>query len=456
MKKIISLILFIGLLFASMTDVKAGNYYEYPAGKNYFNVDDSGFDLYESGDGFYFESDIAVKPNTDYTFTFPFNNINAFFDNAGTFNLWITGNEAEPMDALGSSSGFLDSTTTIEQFDLSFNHNITNSTISYTFNTGDNTVLYEIDFLVNNILPDFDGAILNGAYFQLEEGQTSTDFEAFASTPATNLLIPSVGTLTANGVTITQVNNNEYILNGTPTQDFYLSLYDGFEALILLPPTKTFNLILGQYYVLTSLYVGGTISDNETSLNLGQNDTSYFGVSPGTDTQSNPDYIDDDTANYSIYLELLTTTTFDNYQFKVQFEIGNEFSEYQEYIEPDTTAPVITLNGSETIYVDLGDVYTELGAILTDNYDADTPATVLGTVDINTLGTYTITYSGSDASGNVATEITRTVIVQNIGVVVIPNEPNTMGMEWYFYSAIAICVLLIFGTKRGRKMVGLK
>ena len=40
-------------------------------------------------------------------------------------------------------------------------------------------------------------------------------------------------------------------------------------------------------------------------------------------------------------------------------------------------------------------------------------ATPSGTVDVNTPGSYTITYNGSDSAGNAASAITRTVIIVN-------------------------------------------
>ena len=81
---------------------------------------------------------------------------------------------------------------------------------------------------------------------------------------------------------------------------------------------------------------------------------------------------------------------------------------------PDTEAPVITLNGASTINLDLGDSYSDQGATATDNVDGDLTSNIVvggDTVDTNTPGTYVITYNVSDAAGNAATEVTRTVIV---------------------------------------------
>jgi hypothetical protein len=77
----------------------------------------------------------------------------------------------------------------------------------------------------------------------------------------------------------------------------------------------------------------------------------------------------------------------------------------------DTTAPVITLNGTD-VSVPLQGTYTELGATATDDKDGAIVPTVSGTVNVDLAGTYKITYSATDAAGNAAEE-TRTVTVYN-------------------------------------------
>ncbi|MBT8246026.1 MAG: DUF5011 domain-containing protein [Winogradskyella sp.] len=96
------------------------------------------------------------------------------------------------------------------------------------------------------------------------------------------------------------------------------------------------------------------------------------------------------------------------------FQYG-EVEDYTIVIEgsgPDTEAPVITLNGSSAITLDLGDTYTEQGATATDNVDGDLTSSIVttGTVNINVAGTYVVIYSVSDAAGNNASA-TRTVTV---------------------------------------------
>ena len=76
----------------------------------------------------------------------------------------------------------------------------------------------------------------------------------------------------------------------------------------------------------------------------------------------------------------------------------------------DTVAPVITLNGDEVMSVEAGTSYTDPLATATDDVDGDVSVTTTGTVDTSTVGTYTLTYSATDAAGNTGSA-TRTVNV---------------------------------------------
>ena len=89
----------------------------------------------------------------------------------------------------------------------------------------------------------------------------------------------------------------------------------------------------------------------------------------------------------------------------------------------DSILPVITLNGSSTINLRVGEVYTELGAKATDDIDGDITTKIIttGTVNTGVAGTYTITYTVSDTAGNVATA-TRTI---NITVAPATTAPDT-------------------------------
>ena len=96
---------------------------------------------------------------------------------------------------------------------------------------------------------------------------------------------------------------------------------------------------------------------------------------------------------------------------------------------PDTVRPVITLTGSATMNVAVGGVYTDPGATASDNVDGNITSRIVvagATVNVNTAGTYVITYNVSDAAGNAATQVTRTVIVA-VGGGGTPGELSTNG-----------------------------
>ena len=80
----------------------------------------------------------------------------------------------------------------------------------------------------------------------------------------------------------------------------------------------------------------------------------------------------------------------------------------------DTTIPVITLIGANPQTIEVGSPYSELGATALDNYDGDiTGSIIIASSAVNTAvaGSYTVTYDVTDANGNAAIQVTRTVDV---------------------------------------------
>src|SRR5574344_1009777 len=102
----------------------------------------------------------------------------------------------------------------------------------------------------------------------------------------------------------------------------------------------------------------------------------------------------------------------------------------------DTTVPVITLIGDASIEIQRNSTYIELGATVSDNYDTDIEATIDSTnVDMTKLGSYVVTYNATDANGNTATEVTRTIVVvrsdDDKELNRITVNPNTMNYKLY-------------------------
>ncbi len=79
----------------------------------------------------------------------------------------------------------------------------------------------------------------------------------------------------------------------------------------------------------------------------------------------------------------------------------------------DTTLPLITLSGSSTVTQEAKGIYVDRGAIASDTLDGNLTGKVksVSTVNTDAVGSYSVTYSVSDANGNAAVEVARVVNV---------------------------------------------
>jgi len=109
---------------------------------------------------------------------------------------------------------------------------------------------------------------------------------------------------------------------------------------------------------------------------------------------------------------------------------GNVATVYRYVKIIDTISPKMKILGKDTIKVEVKTAYADAGVSTSDNYYA--PGTLGPLVKVNNglnldvLGTYTITYNLTDPSGNVADPVTRTVIViDTVPPMIILNGPAT-------------------------------
>lgn len=112
-----------------------------------------------------------------------------------------------------------------------------------------------------------------------------------------------------------------------------------------------------------------------------------------------------------------------------------------QYHFVDIIKPTITLTGSSTVTVDEGSTYVDAGATASDNYDGDITVSIITNNPVNTdvPRTYTITYDVSDAAGNAAGTVTRTVHI---------NQLLYCGQTMSYYNNI------IHGTESADYLVG--
>jgi Domain of unknown function (DUF5011)/HYR domain len=92
---------------------------------------------------------------------------------------------------------------------------------------------------------------------------------------------------------------------------------------------------------------------------------------------------------------------------------GNYYNDQNpaDYPILDRVAPHITLSGADFISLTRGSSYTDAGATCVDVVDEACIVITSGSVDINTIGTYILTYSATDSSGNDAINVIRTVVI---------------------------------------------
>ncbi|MDC0096943.1 DUF5011 domain-containing protein [bacterium] len=122
------------------------------------------------------------------------------------------------------------------------------------------------------------------------------------------------------------------------------------------------------------------------------------------------------------------------------------------YVTEDSIAPVITLLGDAAVSIEVGDTYIDAGATAKDNYDGDITSNIVTVSNVDTaiVGSYTVTYDVSDASGNAAATVTRTVNVEdalsleNFDQIKLDIFPNPTSNFWQINSSEIINIVQIF------------
>lgn len=111
--------------------------------------------------------------------------------------------------------------------------------------------------------------------------------------------------------------------------------------------------------------------------------------------------------------------------YTVSDSSGNQTQTVRDIFYDDPIAPELTLTGDEVVQVLAGQPYKEPGFLATDNVDGDISnrVTVSGTVDTDTLGRYTLTYTVADSYGNTVNQTRIVKVVQEY----LPELPKGKG-----------------------------
>ena len=101
----------------------------------------------------------------------------------------------------------------------------------------------------------------------------------------------------------------------------------------------------------------------------------------------------------------------------------------------DTTVPVITLNGSATVTHEASTPYLDAGAGWTDTVDGQGSLNGAGTVNAAAVGSYQLTFDYSDAAGNAATRLTRTVnlVDTTVPMISLTGDQEVRHQVWQAY-----------------------
>ena len=89
-------------------------------------------------------------------------------------------------------------------------------------------------------------------------------------------------------------------------------------------------------------------------------------------------------------------------------------------VKKDTVAPVITLNGKNSMNIELNTTYIDAGATAMDDVDGVVAVVTTGVVDSTKVGIYTLIYEATDKALNTSSQ-TRTVEVINSSL---PDQPT--------------------------------
>ena len=194
-----------------------------------------------------------------------------------------------------------------------------------------------------------------------------------------------------------------YVVPFTAKADFTEEVlgFTGFSAPGYTLVTADITIVKAEAPLIT------LVGDTEVSLELG---STYIDAGATAADTIDGDITSNIVAVNSVDVNIVGTYTV---TYNVSDAAGNAASQVSRTvtITPDMKLPVITILAQAEVSLELGSTYTDAGATAADNIDGDITSSIVAvnSVDVNIVGTYTVTYNVSDAAGNAATQVTRTV-----------------------------------------------
>jgi hypothetical protein len=157
----------------------------------------------------------------------------------------------------------------------------------------------------------------------------------------------------------------------------------------------------------------------------------------------------EETAAIRVY-EASTGITHDKVGLSVEIKPDGEAGTFAEplLIQMDNVAPELTLLGEAQVTIDRLTTYADGGASATDNVDEDLTSKIVvtGAVDTSTAGTYTLKYDVSDAAGNAAESVSRTVVVEKTTVIQTVNLKAGWNLISFYVESEDMTPAMVLGS----------
>ena len=233
---------------------------------------------------------------------------------------------------------------------------------------------------------------------------------------------PLMNLLGDNPNTVEAADGSEYVDPGTTATDNAASAMTKATSGTVdmgLPGSYTLDIsytdvsgnVSNKIRTVTVVDTSAPVISGETAVDTEVSQTGSYSMEPGVSASDNSSTALTKTESNTVDITTLgaykDTTTFTDAS-------GNSATFERNVLVVDTTAPTVTVLGEAVVLVIQYGSYTESGATASDNSAGPLEKSILGTVDVTTVGDYTLTYTFEDVSGNVGSG-TRLVEVRPAG-----------------------------------------
>jgi hypothetical protein len=273
----------------------------------------------------------------------------------------------------------------------------------------------------------------------VEKGYTASDNDGNDLTDSvTYYVVDESGT--AVGIDIFTNHIGTYTIHYNVTNANRIQAHASRTVLVLglvdlIPPVIT---ILGKNPV--EIFLGQLYEDAGATAKDSINDSTIVNLTPFIDTTTN-----------------VNPWIVGSYQviYYVEDTAGNSDTKTRKVnvlVIPDTTPPVITMKGFDTVLVNYKGFYIDSNAVAWDDKDGQVPVIRHGYEDVNvdSLGkTFVIFYTASDYAGNEADTVRRYVIIADLEgpvIYLLGSNPKNFSVGWPYIEDSAFAVDVVDDT----------